>query len=207
MRNRRTTVRSAMLLGCLLLASGCNYNQLVTQQEQVASAWAQVQSQLQRRSDLVPNLVETTKGYARHETQIFTAVADARARMLAAGTRDQQIEAAEGMTSALGRLLALAERYPDLKADTQFARLSDELAGTENRIAVERMRYNEAVRDYNTALKRFPTMVYAGAMGFREEKYFEAPASAQDAPRVDFGGDGPRGDAPAQGPGAPAARP
>jgi len=187
----------AVMVAASLATSGCAYNALVTMQEQVASAWAQVESQLQRRNDLIPNLVEVTKGYAQHETQIFTAVADARARMLAAGTRDQQIEAAQGVSSALGRLLALAERYPDLKADRQFARLSDELAGTENRIAVERMRYNDAVREYNTALKRFPTLLYANALGFREEKYFQAAAGAQEVPRVDFGTGGGRPGPPA----------
>ncbi len=184
-RWRTTRVAGLLLTG--VLAAGCNYNQLVAQQEAVAAAWAQVDNQLQRRNDLVPNLVEVTRGYARHETEIFTRLADARAAMLAAGTRAQRIEAAEQMSGALGRLLALAERYPDLKADRQFARLSDELAGTENRIAVERMRYNEQVQAYNTALKRFPTVLYAGALGFKEEQYFQASPSAKEVPSVNFG--------------------
>lgn len=182
----RRWATAAVLLATSALGTGCNYNQLVAQQEAVAAAWAQVDNQLQRRNDLIPNLVEVTRGYARHETEIFTRVADARAAMLAAGTRDQRIEAAEQMTGALGRLLALAERYPDLKADRQFARLSDELAGTENRIAVERMRYNDTVRAYNTALKRFPTVLYAGALGFKEERYFETTAGAREVPAVRF---------------------
>lgn len=187
MQTRRWTAMQGALLAASMLVSGCGYNQLVSMQEAVAAAWAQVENQLQRRNDLVPNLVEVTKGYAKHETEIFTRVADARAAMLSAGTRGQQIEAAEQMSGALGRLLALAESYPDLKADRQFARLSDELAGTENRIAVERMRFNDAVREYNTTQKRFPTALYAGALGFKEERYFEAAAGAKEVPKVDFG--------------------
>lgn len=175
-----------LLLGASLL-SGCGYNQLVALQQNIQAAWAQVQNQLQRRNDLIPNLVNTVKGYAAHETQVFEAVANARARLLAAGTRDQQIEAAQGMQSALGRLLAIAERYPELKANEQFNRLSDELAGTENRIAVERMRFNDAVRAYNTYRNSFPTVLYSGWLGFKDEKYFEAPPDAQGVPKVDFG--------------------
>jgi LemA protein len=174
------------VLGAMLL-SGCGYNQLVGLQQHIQAAWAQVQNQLQRRNDLIPNLVSTVKGYAAHEQQVFEAVANARSRLLAAGTRDEQIEAAQGLESALGRLLAIAERYPELKANEQFNRLSDELAGTENRIAVERMRYNEAVRAYNTYRNSFPTVLYASWLGFKDEKYFEAPTGAQQAPKVDFG--------------------
>src|SRR5205814_7039468 len=122
-----------------------------------------------------------------HGREIFDHVADARARLIAGGTRDQRIEAANELSGALGRLLAIAERYPDLKANQQFARLSDELAGTENRIAVERMRYNDAVREYNAYIKSFPTVLYANAFGFRPQKYFEAPAEAKKVPKVDFG--------------------
>ncbi len=176
-----------VVLGAVLL-SGCGYNQLVGMQQGIQAAWAQVQNQLQRRNDLIPNLVNTVKGYAAHEQQVFEAVANARSRLLAAGTRDEQIEAAQGLQSALGRLLAIAERYPELKANEQFNRLSDELAGTENRIAVERMRFNETVRTYNTYRNSFPTVLYASWLGFKEEKYFEAPPDAQQVPRVDFGG-------------------
>src|SRR6185295_16517117 len=126
------------------------------------------------------------KRYAAHETEIFERIADARARMLAGGSRDEKIDAANAMTAALGRQFAISERYPDLKANQQFARLSDELAGTENRIAVERMRYNDAVREYNAYIKSFPRMVYAGPMGFKEQRYFEPPAEAKQVPRVDF---------------------
>ena len=170
----------------LLTASGCGYNTMVTMKEAVDSAWAQVMNQLQRRNDLIPNLVEVTKGYAKHEKEIFEAVADARARLLAAGTRDEQIDAANQVSGALGRLLAIAERYPDLKANEQFARLSDELAGTENRIAVERKRYNDAVQAYNTYVKQLPQALYARLFGFGAQKYFEVPESAQQVPKVQF---------------------
>jgi LemA protein len=186
-------MRTARICAVVLaaLASGCGYNTMVGMKESVDAAWAQVDNQLQRRNDLIPNLVEVTKGYAKHEREVFEHVADARARLLAGGTREDRINAANEMTGALGRLLALAERYPDLKANQQFAKLSDELAGTENRIAVERMRYNDAVRGYNTYIKQFPQMVYAGPAGFHEQTYFETPQEARQAPRVDFGGDQP----------------
>jgi LemA protein len=177
-----------MALLCVVGAGGCGYNTMVGMREAVEAAWAQVENQLQRRNDLIPNLVEVTKGYATHERQVFERIADARARLLAGGSREEKIAAANELSGALGRLLAIAERYPDLKANQQFARLSDELAGTENRIAVERMRYNEAIRTYNAYIRSFPTLLYAGALGFQPEKYFEAPEGAKQAPRVDFGG-------------------
>ena len=180
----------AVLAGMTLLltASGCGYNTMVTMKEAVDSAWAQVMNQLQRRNDLIPNLVEVTKGYAAHEKEIFEAVANARSKLLAAQTRDEQIEAAQQESSALGRLLAIAENYPNLKADAQFARLSDELSGTENRIAVERKRYNDTVQEYNTYVKRLPQALYAGFIGFGPQKYFQVPEAAQQVPKVDFGG-------------------
>ncbi|HJQ85707.1 MAG TPA: LemA family protein [Candidatus Binatia bacterium] len=167
--------------------AGCGYNRMVAMREAIEAAWAQVENQLQRRNDLIPNLVEVTRGYAKHESEVFERIADARARLLAGGSRDEKIGAANEMTGALGRLLALAERYPDLKANQQFARLSDELAGTENRIAVERMRYNDTVRDYNAYIKSLPTSLYSGLLGFKPEKYFDAPPEAQKVPKVDFG--------------------
>jgi LemA protein len=184
----RQATRGILAVLLATLVTGCGYNTMVGMKESVDAAWAQVDNQLQRRNDLIPNLVEVTKGYAKHEREVFEKVADARARLLAGGSRDDRIAAANEMTGALGRLLALAERYPDLKANQQFARLSDELAGTENRIAVERMRYNDAVRTYNTFIKQFPQMIYAGAAGFKEETYFETPEAARQVPRVDFGG-------------------
>ncbi len=185
-------MRRLMLgLTVLLLAattSGCGYNTMVGMKEAVDSAWAQVMNQLQRRNDLIPNLVEVTKGYAAHEKGIFEAVANARAKMLAAGTREGQIDAANEVSGALGRLLAIAEQYPQLKANEQFARLSDELAGTENRIAVERKRFNDAVQEFNTYVKKLPQALFAGWLGFGAEKYFEVPEAAQQVPKVDFGG-------------------
>ena len=179
--------RAGAVLLCAATLAGCGYNQMVAKRESIESAWAQVDNQLQRRNDLIPNLVEVTKGYATHEREIFEQIANARARLIASGSRDETIGAANDLTGALGRLLAIAERYPDLKANQQFARLSDELAGTENRIAVERMRYNDAVRDYNQYIKSFPHILYADYLGFKQEKYFEAPPEAQKVPKVDFG--------------------
>jgi len=174
------------MLVLLSVAHGCGYNTMVTMRENIDAAWAQVENQLQRRNDLIPNLVEVTKGYATHEKEIFDHIADARSRLIGAGTRDAKIDAANDLGSALSRLLVLGERYPDLKANQQFARLSDELAGTENRIATERRRYNEAVRDYNTYIKKMPGNFTARMFGFTEQKYFEAPKEAQQVPKVQF---------------------
>ena len=179
--------RAGAALLCVMTLAGCGYNEMVAMRERIEAAWAQVENQLQRRNDLIPNLIEVTKGYAAHERDIFEQVANARARLIAGGSRDDKIAAANELSGALGRLLAIAERYPDLKANQQFARLSDELAGTENRIAVERMRYNDAVRAYNSFIKSFPTLLYAEAFGFHPQKYFEAPEEAKKVPRVDFG--------------------
>ena len=182
---RRSAV--VFVLGVLLITMpGCGYNTMVSMREAIDAAWAQVENQLQRRNDLVPNLVEVTKGYASHEKEIFDHIADARSRLINAGSRDEKIDAATDLGSALSRLLVIAERYPDLKANQQFARLSDELAGTENRIATERRRYNEAVRDYNTYIKKLPQNFTARLFGFTEQKYFQAPKEAQQVPKVQF---------------------
>ena len=162
------------------------YNRLVAQDQQVKAAWAQVENVLQRRADLIPNLVETVKGYAAHEKEIFESVADARSRLSGASSPRQAAEANAALTGALGRLLAIAENYPNLKANENFIRLQDELAGTENRIAVERMRYNETVRTYNTLIKRFPTNLAAGFFGYAEKEYFDAEPGAKEAPKVKF---------------------
>jgi len=183
---RRWLVQLALVLAAAG-ASGCSYNRFTGSEEAIKAQWGQVQNQLQRRNDLIPNLVEVTKGYAAHEKEVFEAVANARSKLLAAGTRDQQIDPANQVSGALGRLLAIAERYPDLKANEQFARLSDELAGTENRISVERKRYNDVVQEYNTYVKRMPQAIYAKVFGFDSQKYFEVPAEAQQVPKVDFG--------------------
>jgi LemA protein len=168
-------------------ASGCSYNTFVNQEEAIKSQWAQVQNQLLRRNDLIPNLVETVKGYAAHETAVFQAVADSRARLAGAQTPADAIEAANQQSAALARLLAIVENYPQLKANEQFNRLMDELAGTENRIAVERMRYNERVQEYNAARRRFPANMTAAIFGFKESPYFQVPAEATKVPTVNFG--------------------
>jgi LemA protein len=185
--NRRTAARLIVLALVALPLTGCSYNTFVTQEEAVKTQWAQVQNQLQRRSDLIPNLVETVKGYAQHEEGVFKDIADARSRLLAAKSPEETIQAANQQTSALGRLLAVVENYPNLKANEQFNRLSDELAGTENRIAVERMRYNERVQQYNTSRRRFPANLTAKVFSFQDYPLFEAAAGAKEAPRVNFG--------------------
>src|SRR3954463_7010406 len=183
---RRTAVRLMILALVVVPLTGCSYNKFVSQEEAIKAQWAQVQNQLQRRNDLIPNLVETVKGYAQHEESVYKDIADARAKLLAAKSPEETIQAANQQTSALGRLLAVVENYPQLKANEQFNRLMDELSGTENRIAVERMRYNQAIQEYNTSRRKFPANVTAKMFGFKEYPYFEAPASAQAPPKVDF---------------------
>jgi len=162
------------------------YNKMVTLDEGVKTAWAQVENQLQRRLDLIPNYVETVKGYARHEREVFIEVTNARAKVGGSVTPSQKIEANTELSAALSRLLLVVERYPDLKANQNFIRLQDELAGTENRIAVERMRYNEAVREYNVYIRRFPTLIFARMFGFTKATLFEAPEEAKAPPKVQF---------------------
>jgi LemA protein len=163
-----------------------NYNQMVTLDEGVKTAWAQVENQLQRRMDLIPNYVETVKGYAKHEREVFIEVTNARAKVAGSVTPSQKIAANTELTAALSRLLLVVERYPDLKANQNFIRLQDELAGTENRIAVERMRYNEAVRGYNVYIRKFPNNIAAGIFGFTRAPLFEAPEEAKQPPKVQF---------------------
>jgi LemA protein len=181
-------VLGGLLLLALIFGSGLMraYNGLVTERESVDKSWAQVENVLQRRGDLIPNLVETVKGYAAHEKEVFEKVADARGRLAGATTPQEASAANAGLTSALGRLLAISENYPDLKANENFIRLQDELAGSENRIAIERMRYNETVRVYNTHIKSFPANLIAGFFGFKEKDYFEAEAGAKEVPKVKF---------------------
>lgn len=162
-------------------------NALVTLDQASNRSWSQVENQLQRRNDLIPNLVNTAKGYAAHEKDIFQHVADARAKLAGAGAVSDKIAAANELSSALSRLLVVVENYPNLKADQTFARLMDELAGTENRISVERMRYNLAVEDYNRKVLYFPSNIIADYYGFKERPYFKAPEEAKQAPKVDFG--------------------
>ena len=167
--------------------TGCSYNTFVSQEQAIKAQWAQVENQLQRRNDLIPNLVETTKGFAQHKEAVYKDIADARSRLLAAKSPDETIAAANQQSSALGRLLAVVENYPQLKSNEQFNRLMDELSGTENRLAVERMRYNEAVQAYNTSRGQFPSNLTAKMFGFKEYPFFQAPADAKQVPKVNFG--------------------
>lgn len=162
------------------------YNSLVSMETAVDASWAQVENQLQRRADLIPNLVATVQGYASHEQEIFTEIADARSRLLAAGTAEEQIAANSGVESALGRLLAISENYPQLKADASFIRLQDELAGTENRISVGRMRYNESVQEWNVTIKQFPMVILANLFGRDARPFFETSPGADQVPQVQF---------------------
>jgi LemA protein len=184
--NARTAVHLLVLALVGTSLSGCSYNKFTTQEEAIKAQWGQVQNQLQRRNDLIPNLVETTKGIAQQEKDVFGQIAESRARLAGAKTPEETIQAANQQTSALGRLLAVVENYPQLRANEQFNRLMDELAGTENRIATERMRYNQAIQEYNTSRRRFPANVTAKMFGFKEYPYFAAPESAQAPPKVDF---------------------
>ena len=176
-----------LALAVSLASSGCSYNRFTAQEEAIKGSWGEVQNQLQRRNDLIPNLVETVKGFAAQEKSILQALADSRAKLAGARTPQDTIEAANEQSNALSRLLVIVENYPQLKSNENFARLQDELAGTENRIAVARGRYNQAIQEYNTLRRRFPANVTAKVFGFQEYPYFNAPAAAQTAPKVDFG--------------------
>lgn len=182
-----TAFHAALVITMSAVLSGCSYNTFTTQEEAIKGQWGQVQNQLQRRNDLIPNLVETVKGYAAQEKEIFTSIAESRAKLSGATTPAQQIEAANEQSSALARLLVVVENYPQLKSDVNFQRLMDELAGTENRIATERMRYNERVQAYNTTRRKFPSNITAKMFSFDEYPYFEAPPEATKVPTVNFG--------------------
>ncbi len=162
-------------------------NTLVTKNESVKAAWSQVDIVLQRRADLIPNLVETVKGYAQQEQTVFGDIAKARSALLSAGTPQEKIAANGQLDGALGRLLVVVENYPQLKSNENFLRLQDELAGTENRIAVERKRYNDTLQDYNTYIQQFPQSLFAGWTGFKpNEAYFTASEGSREAPKVNF---------------------
>jgi LemA protein len=183
---RRTAVRLIALALAAAPLTGCSYNRFVDQETAIKAQWAQVENQLQRRNDLIPNLVETVKGYATHEESVYKDIADARAQMMAAKSPEDTIAAANKQTSALGRLFAISENYPNLKANEQFNRLMDELSGTENRLAVERMRYNERVQEYDAARRRFPGNITAKMFSFKEYPFFQAPPEAKQVPKVNF---------------------
>lgn len=167
---------------------GCAYNQLTAQEEAIKSAWGEVQNQLQRRNDLVPNLVETVKGVATQEQEVFGRIAESRAKLAGARTPAETMAAANEQSAALARLLVIVENYPQLRSSESFNRLMDELSGTENRLAVARRRYNEAIQAYNTFRKQFPSNITATVFGFSGDyPYFEAPAETREVPKVDFG--------------------
>jgi LemA protein len=168
-------------------------NTLVTKDQAVKAAWSQVDIVLQRRADLIPNLVETVKGITKQEQTVFGDIANARSKLLSAQTPADKIAANQGLDGALGRLLAITENYPELKSSENFLRLQDELAGTENRIAVERKRYNDSLQDYNTYLLKFPNNLIAGFAGYKaNEAYFQASEGSRQTPKVDFGKPAPQ---------------
>lgn len=183
-----TIILIAVIAVIAIIAFSCveTYNSLVAQRENVDTQYSAIDTQLQRRIDLIPNIVNTVKGYAAHESEVFGAVSDARARLAGASTKEEAAEADSELTSAVSRLLMIAENYPDLKADTQFTALTDELAGTENRIAVARKDYNDAAKTYNTQIKTFPKVIIANLFGFEKAEYFEAADGAKSAPQVNF---------------------
>lgn len=177
----------AVIVAVVAVGAISSYNGIVTKHEAISAKWAQVASQLQRRLDLIPNLVNSVKGYAAHEKAVFENVANARSAWTGASTVDDKVKAASQMDSAIARLLVVVENYPQLKADQTFLQLMDELSGTENRIAVERMRYNEAVRDYNVTVRRFPANIVARIFGYKAaNEYFKAEEKAASAPEVKF---------------------
>jgi LemA protein len=161
-------------------------NSLVRMEEQVNASWSEVENQLKRRSDLIPNLVNTVKGFASQEEEVFTSIADARARLAGAQSVEETAESYGELQSALSRLLVVVENYPQLRSNENFIRLQDELAGTENRIAVARRRYNETVRSFNTRVRTFPTAMIASQLGFAQKEYFEVEEEDMEVPEVQF---------------------
>lgn len=190
-----TTIAVIAILVLIVLAFFGQYvsvrNTLVTKNEAVKAAWSQVDIVLQRRADLIPNLVETVKGYAKQEQTVFGDIAKARSALLSAGSPQEKIAANQQLDGALGRLLLIVENYPQLKSNENFLRLQDELAGTENRIAVERKRYNDTLQDYNTYIQQFPHNIFAGWAGFKpNDAYFKASEGAREVPKVNFSSPG-----------------
>jgi LemA protein len=193
-------IRRWLFVPLAILATGCGYNTIQTLDERAQAYQGQIEVQLQRRADLIGNLVETVKGYAAHEAAVLTQVAQARAGVTGAirsGDAEQMATANAAMTGALGRLIAVVESNPNLKADANFRALQDELAGTENRVATSRSDYNGAVNEYNAYIRRFPAVLTAKVTGAKERKYFTAAPGSTEAPKVDFGTKAPPAPAPA----------
>ena len=191
----KAIIRLAAVVLAVFALQSCNYNSLVEDQQGVDQAWAEVENQYQRRADLIPNLVNTVKGYAKHESSTLEKVTEARAKATSINLSADDLtpeklaeyqQAQAQVRSALGRLIAVSESYPDLKANENFRDLQTQLEGTENRITTARGRYTEAVRNYNTAIKKFPTLIYAGILGFKPKPQFSAEAGAEKAPEVNF---------------------
>jgi LemA protein len=213
------TLKPLALLTAVLMLAGCGYNSLQSKDEDVKAAWSEVVNQYQRRADLVPNLVQTVKGYASHESQVLTQVADARARVGSIQATpelvndqeamDKFVAAQRNMTGALNRLLLVSENYPNLKADASFRDLQSQLEGTENRITVARNRYIASVREYNVTVRSFPTNLTAKMFGMKTKANFsvENEKEISTAPKVDFGNPAPQSPPPAQGAGSPAQGP
>lgn len=185
-RKVKTLIYLIAAITLALSVSGCGYNTMVTLDEGVKSAWGQVETQLQRRMDLISNYVETVKGFAAQEKEVLVQVTEARSKVAGAGSIPEKIQANNQLTSALSRLMVVVERYPDLKSNQNFMALQDELAGTENRISVARMRYNEAVKAYNVSIRRFPQNIIANMFNFERAEFFEAPKEAKEVPKVKF---------------------
>jgi LemA protein len=187
----KTAIVLITILALILLSLGKYIsvkNTLVAKNEAVKTSWSQVDIVLQRRADLIPNLVETVKGYAKQEQTVFGDIAKARSQLLNAGTPEQKISANAQLDGALGRLLLIVENYPQLKSNENFLRLQDELAGTENRIAVERQRYNDTLKDYNVYVQQFPNNLFASSLGYKANTaYFAATEGSREVPKVNFG--------------------
>jgi len=186
MRKKTGWIIAGVVLVILIINVIGSYNNLVNLSEEIETKLSQIDNQLQRRNDLIPNLVETVKGFAAQEKEVLQNVTDARAKLAGASTLDERIEGDAELTSALSRLLVVVENYPELKSDANFRQLADDLAGTENRIAVARQDYNETARKYNATIRRFPTNIIASIFGFERVDYFEAQEEATEVPKVDF---------------------
>ncbi len=176
-------------LGIVVIYGVSSYNSLVSAEEDVDNKFSQIDNQLKRRADLIPNLVETVKGYAKHEQEAIDSVTQARAQLAGAKTPEDKADANQQLSGALNRLLVVVEKYPDLKANENFRSLMDSLEGTENRLAVARKDYNDEVAKYNKSVKRFPKSMLAGTFGFEKKPYFEVTNEEKEAPKVDFGSD------------------
>ncbi|HWQ74910.1 MAG TPA: LemA family protein [Syntrophomonas sp.] len=185
-RLKKSWIVVLVVLAVLVIAGISGYNRLVALNEKVDSSWSQVENQLQRRADLIPNLVSTVKGFASQEKSILNTIAESRSKLIGAQSVSEKAAANDELNSALSRLLVVVENYPQLKSDANFRQLMDDLAGTENRLAVARKDYNDNVQIYNTKIKTFPNVIWAGMMGFEPRDYFKAAESANQVPEVNF---------------------